>query len=71
VRTEEGNVVIEYIPGDTVICNLASINVAKVNTKEDMEHIFPIITRLLDNVIDLNAYPVEETRISAEKYRAI
>jgi ribonucleotide reductase alpha subunit len=36
-----------------------------------MEHIFPIITRLLDNVIDLNAYPVEETRISAEKYRAI
>lgn len=71
IRTEEWNVIIEYIPWDTVICNLASINVAKVNTKKDMEHIFPIITRLLDNVIDLNAYPIEETRISAEKYRAI
>lgn len=71
VRTEEGNVVIEYTPWDTVICNLASINVAKVNTKEEMKYIFPIVTRLLDNVIDLNAYPIEETRISAEKYRAI
>lgn len=71
VRTEEWNVVIEYIPWDTVICNLASVNVAKVNTPEESKHIHQVITRTLDNVIDLNVYPVEETRISAEKYRAI
>ena len=71
VRTKDWNVTIEYIPWDTVICNLASINVAKVNTKEESNHIHRIVTRTLDNVIDLNEYPVEETRISAEKYRAI
>jgi len=27
--------------------------------------------RVLDNVIDLNAYPTKETEISAKKYRAV
>lgn len=71
IRTENWDVIIVYKPWDTVICNLASINIAKVNTKEEMEKIFPIVTRALDNVISLNAYPIEEARITAEKYRAI
>ena len=32
-KIEEGKIVLSYEPGDLVVCNLASINVAKVNTK--------------------------------------
>ena len=61
----------KFQSGDTVICNLASINVAKVNTPEAISRVIPIAMRCLDNVIDLNAYPVAETKLSAEKYRAV
>jgi len=61
----------KFQSGDTVICNLASINVAKVNTKEKLSEIVSIAMRTLDNVIDLNAYPIKETEISAKKYRAV
>jgi ribonucleoside-diphosphate reductase alpha subunit len=56
---------------ETAVCNLASINLSKVNTKEKIEEIVPIAVRMLDNVIDLNFYPelsVKETNI---KSRAI
>ncbi|MDR2100045.1 MAG: ribonucleoside-diphosphate reductase subunit alpha [Campylobacteraceae bacterium] len=43
--------------GKTAVCNLASINLSKVNTKEDIERVVPIAIRMLDNVIDLNFYP--------------
>jgi ribonucleoside-diphosphate reductase alpha chain len=43
--------------GKTAVCNLASINLSKVNTKDDIERVVPIAIRMLDNVIDLNFYP--------------
>ncbi|MDR2635843.1 MAG: ribonucleoside-diphosphate reductase subunit alpha, partial [Campylobacteraceae bacterium] len=43
--------------GKTAVCNLASINLSKVNTKDDIERVVPIAVRMLDNVIDLNFYP--------------
>jgi ribonucleoside-diphosphate reductase alpha chain len=43
--------------GKTAVCNLASINLSKVNTKEEIERVVPIAIRMLDNVIDLNFYP--------------
>ncbi|HHX58524.1 MAG TPA: hypothetical protein GX706_02040, partial [Candidatus Moranbacteria bacterium] len=51
---EDGTVAIKYEIGDTVVCNLASINVARVNTQKEIDEIFPVAMRLLDNVIDLN-----------------
>ena len=68
---EDGQVVIKYDPGDTVVCNLASINVAKVNTDEDIRDIVPIAMRLLDNVVTLNYYPIEESRRTAMRYRSV
>lgn len=68
---EDGEVSIKYRPGDNVVCNLASINVAKVNTQEEIDTIVPLAMRVLDNVIDLNLYPVKETEITANKYRAV
>lgn len=68
---EDGTLHIKYIPGDTVVCNLASINVAKVHTLEDIQKIIPIAMRLLDNVITLNMYPIKEAELTAKKYRSV
>lgn len=43
--------------GKTAVCNLASINLSKINTREDIERVVPVAVRMLDNVIDLNFYP--------------
>ena len=64
-------VVLSYEAGDLVTCVLSSINVAKVNTDEDIERIFPVLTRLLDNLITLNRFPVKEAERTAERYRSI
>ena len=68
---EDGKIVIKYEPGDSVVCNLASINVAKVNTDEDIKKVIPVAMRLLDNVIDLNFYPIKEAKRTAMKYRSV
>ncbi len=68
---EDGNIVIKYEPGDSVVCNLASINVAKVNTDEDIKKVIPVAMRLLDNVIDLNFYPIKEAKRTAQRYRSV
>ncbi len=68
---EDGKIVIKYDPGDSVVCNLASINVAKVNTDEDIKNIIPVAMRILDNVIELNFYPIKEAENTAKKYRSV
>ena len=67
----DGVVTTKFQSGDTVICNLASINVAKVNSPDKIAEVVPVAMRTLDNVIELNAYPIKETEISAKKYRAV
>ena len=57
--------------GKTAVCNLASINLSKVNTKEDIERVVPIAVRMLDNVIDLNFYPHAKVKQTNLKSRAI
>lgn len=47
----------EVIEGKTAVCNLASVNLSKINTQEDINRVVPIAIRMLDNVIDLNFYP--------------
>lgn len=61
----------EKIDGDTAVCNLASINLSRINTKEDIERVVPIAIRALDNVIDLNFYPLEKVKRTNMKSRAI
>ena len=56
---EDGTISIRYQPGDSVVCNLASINMAKVHTPEEIEQVIPIAMRVLDNVITLNYYPIK------------
>ncbi len=61
----------EKINGDTAVCNLASVNLSRVNTKEDIDRIVPIAVRCLDNVIDLNFYPIEKVKRTNMKSRSI
>lgn len=68
---ENWNINIKYQIWDTVVCNLASINVAKVFNDEEITKVIPIAMRILDNVIDLNFYPIKEAEITAKKYRSV
>ncbi len=61
----------ERIDGATAVCNLASINLSKINTKEDIERIVPVAVRALDNVIDLNFYPVGKVKRTNMRSRSI
>lgn len=61
----------EKINGDTAVCNLASVNLSRINTREDINRIVPIAIRALDNVIDLNFYPLEKVKRTNMKSRAI
>ena len=61
----------EKIDGDTAVCNLASVNLSRINTKEDIDRVVPIAIRALDNVIDLNFYPLEKVKRTNMKTRAI
>jgi len=57
--------------GKTAVCNLASVNLSKINTKKDFERIIPIAIRALDNVIDLNYYPTKKAERANKENRAI
>lgn len=61
----------EKIDGATAVCNLASINLSRINTKEDIERIVPIAMRALDNVIDLNFYPLEKVKRTNMRSRSV
>lgn len=66
-------VVNESKPGDFVVCNLASLSLGNidVNKDEELSHIIHVIVRALDNVIDLNYYPIPYAKITNRKYRPI
>ncbi len=61
----------EKYDGKTAVCNLASINLSKINKKEDFERVIPTAVRMLDNVIDLNFYPLLKVKKTNLETRSI
>ncbi|WP_044419109.1 ribonucleoside-diphosphate reductase subunit alpha [Halarcobacter anaerophilus] len=61
----------EKTDGDTAVCNLASINLGRVHSKEDLQRVVPTAIRMLDNVIDLNFYPLRKVKATNLKSRSI
>ena len=61
----------EKIDGDTAVCNLASVNLSKINTDADIKRVIPTAIRMLDNVIDLNFYPLRKVKATNLKTRSI
>ena len=68
---EEGNMVIVRKPGDFVVCNLSSVNLARTVQDDVLERLIPIQMRMLDNVIDLNTIAVGQAEKTNKKYRAV
>ncbi|WP_078381618.1 ribonucleoside-diphosphate reductase subunit alpha [Sutcliffiella halmapala] len=68
---EDGSIITVKTPGDFVVCNLSSINLARAVTAKVLQRLIKIQVRMLDNVIDLNTIPVLQAKLSNEKYRAI
>ncbi len=60
-------------PGDFVVCNLASLVLGNINVADDEElkQVITTVVRALDNVIDLNYYPVKYAEYTNKSYRAI
>ncbi len=75
VRTENGETVVVTTtrPGDFVVCNLASLSLGRINTEDPAEvaDITRSAVRALDNVIDLNFYPLPYAAVTNRAYRPI
>jgi len=61
----------QKIDGKTAVCNLASVNLSRINTDEDIKRVVPTAVRMLDNVIDLNFYPLRKVKATNLQTRAI
>jgi len=57
--------------GEVAVCNLGSVNLSKVNSAKKLKEVIPVAVRALDNVIDLNLYPIREARNTNHNNRAI
>lgn len=75
IETEDGDEVIvtKTKPGDFVVCNLASLVLGNIDLEDDKElkDIVATTVRALDNVIDLNYYPIPYAKVTNRKYRSI
>ena len=75
IKTKDGETVVVTTtkPGDFVVCNLASLSLGhlSVEDKKYMKDVVGTAVRALDNVIDLNFYPVPYAQITNQKYRGI
>ena len=75
VSVENGDTVLLTTtrPGDFVVCNLASLSLGNLPLEDDeyMQRTIETAVRALDNVIDLNFYPLEYARLTNQKYRSI
>ncbi len=57
--------------GQVAVCNLASLNLSKVQSEADIARVVPIAVRMLDNIIDLNFYPIDKAKRTNLQSRAI
>lgn len=75
ISTEQGDpvVVTTTRPGEFVVCNLASLSLGNlpVTNKAYMSQVVSTAVRALDNVIDLNFYPLPYAKLTNRKYRSI
>lgn len=75
IKTKEGDTVVvnETKAGDFVVCNLASLSLGNLPVKDDayIRETVRTVVRALDNVIDLNFYPLPYAQITNQNYRSI
>ena len=75
VETEHGDTVVvtRTRPGEFVVCNLASLCLGNLPVEDDqaLSSVVTAAVRALDNVIDLNFYPLPYAKLTNRRYRSI
>lgn len=75
VETKDGDTVVVTTtrPGEFVVCNLASLSLSRLplEDEEKMKEKVATVVRALDNVINLNFYPVPYAQLTNQRYRSI
>ena len=75
VKTDDGDTVVVRAskPGDFVVCNLASLSLGHLSLENESEltDVVRIVVRALDNVIDINFYPLPYAQITNQRYRSL
>ena len=75
VETKDGDTIVVTTtrPGEFVVCNLASLSLGRLplEDEEQMQEKVATVVRALDNVINLNFYPVPYAQLTNQRYRSI
>ena len=75
VETKDGDTVVVTTtrPGEFVVCNLASLSLGRLplEDEEKMREKVATVVRALDNVINLNFYPIPYAQLTNQRYRSI
>ena len=75
IKSKEGDdIIVEKTKcGDFVVCNLASLCLGNfdVDNQDVLKLVVETAIRALDNVIDINLYPLEYAKLTTQKYRSI
>ena len=75
IKSKEGDdIIVEKTKcGDFVVCNLASLCLGNfdVDNQDALKSVVETAIRALDNVIDINLYPLEYAKLTTQKYRSI
>jgi len=75
VETKDSDTVVVTTtrPGEFVVCNLASLSLGRLplEDEEKMKEKVATVVRALDNVINLNFYPVPYAQLTNQRYRSI
>ncbi len=75
VETKEGDTVVVNTTkaGEFVVCNLASLSLGRIPVDDTayLHQVVRTVVRALDNVIDLNFYPLSYAKITNQRYRSI
>ena len=75
VKTKDDDTVVVTTtrPGEFVVCNLASLSLGRLplEDEEKMKEKVATVVRALDNVINLNFYPVPYAQLTNQRYRSI
>ncbi len=60
-------------PGEFVVCNLASLSLGHIDVDDDagLQYVTESAVRALDNIIDLNFFPLPYAKINNRKYRPV
>ena len=75
IETKDGDTIVVTTtrPGEFVVCNLASLSLGRLplEDEEKMKEKVATVVRALDNVINLNFYPVPYAQLTNQRYRSI